>query len=408
MKFQHNPKYTTIAIYALIVLTLAMVCQYALENLGMVMGFLGKVTGFIVPVIYGVVFAFLLNPLLRTMESRLLPRIGGDQLKPTVRRGVAMILTYLIALICLAVFISIVLPQLLQSLFSILANVPSYIRSITTLYNDISIWLNNMLISNAGMDALGIAEGFSSQIRTTITSMLGALYDLLERSIGAMVTLTTNLTTGVINLILGVIISIYILTDREKLFAQLKKICCALFPKPFYHLLYDIALDVNRIVSGFVIGKVIDSLIIGILCVIGMSILGFPYAVLISVIVGVTNVIPYFGPIIGAIPGFIIIFIVNPVQSVWFLLFVLLLQQLDGNVIGPKILGDTIGLSPLWIIFSIMLFSGLMGVLGMFIGVPLFAIIYSLVKRLAAYLLNRKGESTNTRDYATDSNPLIK
>jgi len=117
---------------------------------------------------------------------------------------------------------------------------------------------------------------------------------------------------------------------------------------------------------------------------------------------------PLFRPIIGAIPGFIIIFIVNPLQSVWFLLFVLLLQQLDGNVIGPKILGDTIGLSPLWIIFSIMLFSGLMGVLGMFIGVPLFAIIYSLVKRLVAYLLNRKGESTNTRDYATDSNPLIK
>jgi len=408
MKFERNPKYTTIAIYALIVLIIAMICQQAIKEIGVVFGFFQAVAGFVVPIIYGVVFAFLLNPLLRTCDDKLLPYLFKNKLRPVTRRVIAMVLTYLTAMICMAAFIAIVLPQVLSSLVSILDYVPYSIKTLTFLYNDVTDWIADFMAANMVRDSFGVMDEISVKVLSSISGLLDYLYKLLENAIGTLYTLTASFANGVLNLVLGIIVSIYILMDREKLFAQLKKIGCAVCSKNMYELLYDIAKDINRIFSGFVIGKVVDSLIIGILCMIGMSILQLPYAALISVIVGVTNVIPYFGPFIGAIPGFIIILIADPVKSLWFLLFIFLLQQLDGNVIGPKILGDSIGLSPLWIITSIMLFSGLMGIKGMFVGVPLFAIIYSLVKRFVSFLLRRKGQSTNTRDYATDSNPLIK
>jgi len=409
MKFERNPKYTTIAIYALIVLIIAMLCYHALQSIGILFDYAHRLVGFVLPAVYGVVFAFLLNPLLRTIENRLLPRVFGKaKPKPSAKRGIAILITYLIALVALVAFFRLVLPQLIEGLVSLFGNVNYYFKYLTNLYDNIIVFMEEFLHANNSTNTTQIANELSDMIISSIRASLNALITLLEHSLSALATLAASISNIVINLVLGVIISIYILLDREKLFAQLKKIGRAVFPNDTYNLIYDIAMDINRIFSGFVIGKVIDSLIIGILCVIGMSILQLDYAVLISVIVGVTNVIPYFGPFIGAVPGAIILFIISPMKALWFLIFILLLQQLDGNVIGPKILGETIGLSPLWIVFSIMLFSGLLGVLGMFIGVPLFAILYSLVKRFIAYLLRRKGESDNTRDYDSESNPLIK
>ena len=409
MKFERNPKYTTIAIYTLIVLIIAMLCYHALQSIGILFDYAHRLVGFVLPAVYGVVFAFLLNPLLRTIENRLLPRVFGKaKPKPSATRGIAILITYLIALVALVAFFRLVLPQLIEGLVSLFGNVNYYFKYLTNLYDNIIVFMEEFLNANNSTNTTQIANELSDMIISSIRASLNALITLLEHSLSALATLAASISNIVINLVLGVIISIYILLDREKLFAQLKKIGRAVFPNDTYNLIYDIAMDINRIFSGFVIGKVIDSLIIGILCVIGMSILQLDYAVLISVIVGVTNVIPYFGPFIGAVPGAIILFIISPMKALWFLIFILLLQQLDGNVIGPKILGETIGLSPLWIVFSIMLFSGLLGVLGMFIGVPLFAILYSLVKRFIAYLLRRKGESDNTRDYDSESNPLIK
>jgi len=409
MKFERNPKYTTIAIYTLIVLIIAMLCYHALQSIGILFDYAHRLVGFVLPAVYGVVFAFLLNPLLRTIENRLLPRVFGKaKPKPSATRGIAILITYLIALVALVAFFRLVLPQLIEGLVSLFGNVNYYFKYLTNLYDNIIVFMEEFLHANNSTNTTQIANELSDMIISSIRASLNALITLLEHSLSALATLAASISNIVINLVLGVIISIYILLDREKLFAQLKKIGRAVFPNDTYNLIYDIAMDINRIFSGFVIGKVIDSLIIGILCVIGMSILQLDYAVLISVIVGVTNVIPYFGPFIGAVPGAIILFIISPMKALWFLIFILLLQQLDGNVIGPKILGETIGLSPLWIVFSIMLFSGLLGVLGMFIGVPLFAILYSLVKRFIAYLLRRKGESDNTRDYDSESNPLIK
>ncbi|MGI6404568.1 MAG: AI-2E family transporter [Oscillospiraceae bacterium] len=402
MKFERNDKYTTIAIYALLVIICSIVFHEGFKNLGMVSGFVGRVAGYLQPITNGIVFAFLLNPLLRFLEERLLSRFA---LKPLSRRVAGLILTYLLAFTFVGLFSSLVAPQIFSSIQSILNNLQIYFKALEKWYLNITSFIGSF---GESTEFERLLIGLLSQLLDSLRNLAAGASDYFYTLLPGVLSATQRVTTSIVNLFLGVIVSIYLLMDREKLFAQLKKILRAFTSDRSYRLITDIALDANRILSGFVLGKVIDSLIIGVLCFIGMSILRLPFAVLISFIVGITNVIPYFGPFLGAIPGALIIAVISPIQAVWFLLFILVLQQFDGNILGPKILGDSIGLSPLWIILSIMLFSGLLGVVGMFIGVPLFAIIYSLVKRFVTFLLERKGESPNTWDYASPKNPRIK
>lgn len=409
MKFYHDKKHTSLAIYAFLVLAAAMLFYEALQNAGSLFGRFASVIGYLQPVIIGFVIAYLLNPLLRRLDDRLLPRLlQRVRVKATIRRGIAIGLTYLITLICLSLFVAIVIPQLVSSIESLFSNMPYYIKTVTGIYRNLLSRLTEMQILNQGTELEYLSNNFIGRLVVITEGMLEKTGEYMEGMVSVVFLATTKITAGLINVILGIIISIYLLYDREKLFAQVKKITAAVFPDRFCRLLYELAQDSNRIFSGFIIGKVIDSIIIGILCFIVMSILGLPFAVLISVIVGVTNVIPYFGPFIGAIPGALIIFIINPPQALWFLIFIFVLQQFDGNILGPKILGDTTGLSALWVIFAITLFSRLLGVMGMFIGVPLFAILYSWIKKIIAFLLERKGKSTDTRDYDSDKNQLIR
>lgn len=404
MKFERNNKYTTIAIYAFLVVVASILFYYAFLSLGGGFPWIRKVMGFLKSVIYGLVFAFLLNPVLRFVETKLL---GKTKLRPTRRRGVGLLITYLFVLAFLALFFSLVIPQVFASAAALADNIQGYINVIMGWYNEL-------------VDYSAQGEGeFSAMLTGLLDQALLSLQNTLNNAgqyisqiawevWGATQRITTGIIMGVVNFVLGLIVSLYLLMDREKMMAQTRKALRALLPERGFHLLLDIAQDANRIVGGFVVGKVIDSVIIGIICFIGMTVFRLPYAALISMVIGITNVIPYFGPFLGAIPCAFIILVDSPIKMIWFVLFILALQQFDGNILGPKILGDSIGLSPFWIIFSIMLFNGLLGMLGMFIGVPLFAIIYSLFKRFTSYLLERKGESPNTRDYASEANPLIK
>ena len=197
----------------------------------------------------------------------------------------------------------------------------------------------------------------------------------------------TQLTAGVIlmvreilNFIIGMIVSIYVLFSKEKFMCQAKKLVYAIFRPTKANLILHVGSKSNEIFGGFIIGKIIDSAIIGVLCFIGLSILNIPYTLLVSVIVGVTNVIPFFGPYIGAIPSALLIFLADPVKGVYFVIFIILLQQFDGNILGPKILGNTTNLSSFWVLFAILLFGGVFGIVGMVIGVPVFAFIYQLIR----------------------------
>ena len=201
------------------------------------------------------------------------------------------------------------------------------------------------------------------------------------------------------NIVIGIIVSIYLLIDKEKLCALSKKITYGLFNKKHADKIVELVERSNYTFGRFLIGKIIDSLIIGVLTFVILTIFKMPYTILVSVIVGITNIIPFFGPFIGAIPSFIIILFVSPVQAVWFLLIIFVIQQLDGNIIGPKILGDSIGISAFWILFSILVAGKMLGILGMIIGVPLFAIIYSIIKEYIEDKLNKKGLKVETKDY---------
>ncbi len=208
-----------------------------------------------------------------------------------------------------------------------------------------------------------------------------------------------NVINIVKNLLIGLIVAIYVVNSKETFISQAKKITYSILPEPNAAFVIDQFRLAHRMFGGFIIGKMIDSLIIGVICFVGMSILNIPYVMLVSVIIGVTNIIPFFGPFIGAIPSALLILLANPLKSLYFLVFVLVLQQFDGNILGPKILGDSTGLSSFWVLFSILLFGGLWGFIGMVIGVPLFAVIYHLIRLTVNHFLRKKELSTVTEEY---------
>ncbi len=236
--------------------------------------------------------------------------------------------------------------------------------------------------------------------------ILAKVYEVVTDALPHVVGYTIQITSGIVRAAIGFIISVYVLYHKERFFAQAKKAMYALMKKERVDSLIRLGHKSNATFSGFIAGQILDALIVGILCFVFMSIFRFPYPMLISVLVAVTNVIPYFGPFIGAIPSILLVLMINPVQAFWFAIFILALQQFDGNVLCPKILGQSIGISAFWVIFALLLAGGIFGFLGMFIGVPIFAIIYTLVRSFIEERLTKKNLSTDTHDYASDENPI--
>ena len=201
------------------------------------------------------------------------------------------------------------------------------------------------------------------------------------------------------NLVIGVIISVYLLMGKRKFLAQAKKLCYALLGTKRGGIVCNVCTFANQAFGGFIGGKIIDSAIIGVLCFLGLSVLDMPYTMLISIIVGVTNVIPFFGPYLGAVPSALLLLVIDPMECLTFIIFILVLQQLDGNVIGPTILGDATGLNGFWVVVSILVFGSFFGIIGMVIAVPLFAVIYKIITEVVNRLLSNQGLSTVTSDY---------
>jgi len=248
-----------------------------------------------------------------------------------------------------------------------------------------------------------IADMFENTLLHTTDYLRNwAMNDLLPKSNQYLTSITSGLISifkVLLNIVVGLIVSVYLLFSKETFVGQFKKLTYALFKPKRANIIIETARKSNEIFGGFISGKILDSTIIGIICYIVLLIMKMPYAVLVSVIVGVTNVIPFFGPFIGAVPGFIIIVLANPLQGLYFLIVIFILQQVDGNIIGPAILGDSTGLSAFWVLFSILFFGGFWGIAGMLIGCPLFAVIYTIIKDFVNYCLKRRKLSTDTQTY---------
>ncbi|MDD2955996.1 MAG: AI-2E family transporter [Oscillospiraceae bacterium] len=398
MKIDWNRKYTTIAAYAFLVIAAAMLFYAAMTHFAVIRDFWNGLVTIMLPMIYGFSIAYVLNPVMRFFEDKLLTRLFGDKISTGVRRVAALLLTYFCSVAVITVFISIVAPQVASSVSGIVSNISSYIPAATA-------WLDGLL---SRLPSDPYVQELLTKATQSMEKLLEMFYSWVSSSLPYLLNVTKSLTVGVTNSVLGVIISIYLLMGKERLFAQTKKALYAFLPVHTVDRLVSVTHTSNQVFSSFITGKLLDSLIIGILCFISMSVFRMPMAMLVSVIVGVTNVIPYFGPFIGAIPSALIIFLVSPAKAFWFLILILVLQQFDGNILGPKILGESIGISALWVIFAILFFGGYFGVLGMFVGVPTFAVLYSLFRTAVELRLEKRGLPVETGEYASLRHPLLK
>lgn len=321
------------------------------------------------PFLIGFIIAYLLNPIMKLVENKLLFWMKSSK-HPTryqkAKRICSILITYVLTLGIVTALTVLLIPQVKTSVETLFKNIPSYIR---VLSENISGWVKMYHLDAAMFDQLLPYD--------TLTEYITAL---LNACFGWLVNVPMLLTTGFTNIVVGFIVSVYFLFDKEKFSRNLKKTVYALCKPATAEKVIDITKMSDRTFSQFIIGKIIDSAIIGVIAFPFMLMIYRPYALLISVIIGVTNVIPFFGPFIGAIPSALLILIVAPDRLLWFIIFVLVLQQFDGNILGPKILGDTTGLSPIWVLVGILAGSKLLGFTGMIIGVPLTAVLYILFK----------------------------
>ena len=345
---------------------------------------ISKLTGILMPFIYGAVIAYLLKPVCNCVEDflrRLLPEKMG-----TAANMLAVAISLLFGILVVYALFMMIVPQL--------------ITSVTTLYytarnnlNDFVDWASHQEIIASNQKLLDFIETSYDNLQDTLdnlvrTKLVPSMQSILSgAALGVM-----SFVTFLKNIIIGVIVSVYLLASRKKFGQQCKMILYSLIKPRWADIILEEVLYADKMFGGFINGKILDSAIIGVLCYIACLIFKFPSALLVSVIIGVTNVIPFFGPFIGAIPATLLILIQNPIKALWFVLFVLVLQQVDGNIIGPKILGNTTGLSSFWVLFAILLFGGLWGFVGMIIGVPLFAVIYDVLKKFVFHGLRRNEE----------------
>lgn len=352
------------------------------------------------PIVYGAFMAYLLAPVVNFFERGLTGAPAGKfhdpkRLSHAAVRAASILLTW--AVICVLVYLlaSVLLPELYKSIVQLISNVENY-------YNTISGWVEHLLESNPSVESWVAAQmdDYYEDINTWLTKeVLPQAQTVMVAAAGGVVSLLGFLK----NLLVGIIVSVYLLATKERCAAHARKVVYSLFSKGNVGWVLRGTRKVDDIFSGFVRGKLLDSLIIGILCFIGCSILKFPYTPLVSVIVGVTNIIPFFGPFLGAVPSAFLILLVSPMKALYFLVFVLALQQLDGNVIGPKILGGKTGLSSLWVIIAILVGGSFFGIPGMFFGVPVCACLYSAASFFVEVRLRKKDLPVDAGAYTADS-----
>lgn len=348
--------------------------------------FLSGILSALQPVAVGIVLAYLLCPVARFLETA----CGRIRWLSRWKRLLSVLMTLLLAVGVLILFCSLVMPQLVESVSSLVMDLPG-------LLEDQLERLNTYLESDND-----VAVAVMQMIESAENSLVSWIKTNLFSTVSTVANSILSLGSALVNMVVSVVVTVYLLLDREHYQAQCRKLFFAFSRRERVNRAVIEALQqTNRIFSGFISGKLLDSLIVGIICFVSLALLKMPYALLISVIVGVTNIIPMFGPFIGAIPSAFLLLLVSPSKCVVFLIFIIILQQVDGNIIGPRILGNSTGLSALYVTVAMLLFGKLLGFLGMIVGVPLFATLYYIIKRLAEYSLASQGLPTITAEYET-------
>lgn len=397
MKFSIDKKNFSWGLTAFLVIAASIILYYFLFHGSNISTGFRTVLRISMPIVDGMILAYLLTPLVNGIEKNLLipllKKLNKELTEKTKKRMrmLSIVITLIIVFLLVYAFFAMVIPQLLKSIQNIILQFPVYVDTIEH-------YTTKMLANNPSISEFvnGLLEKYSLQIPEWLNNNLMPKINAIIKSLSLSV---ISFLKAVWNLILGLIISVYILGSKETFCGQAKKIVFAFFDRKTANSIIGDFRFTHKTFSGFISGKILDSLIIGLICFSCISIMEMPYAVLISVIVGVTNVIPFFGPYLGAIPSALLILLIDPIKCVYFVIFILILQQFDGNFLGPKILGESTGLSGFWVIFSITVFGGYFGVFGMIIGVPTFAVLYAFVRKLTNRLLQKRGLPVTTEKY---------
>ena len=395
MKNQKHRDMAAWGLTAFITIVLCILFFFVLYKLRELHAFSRTLSAILQPISFGAVLAYVLTPIYNRVRSTLSRWLSGplkrQRLVNSLASGGGIAASLLFIILVAYGLVAAVVPEVVRSIVGIADDMDTYFATMSNWFNEFmsrdTIYAPyiRQLLDNVG-------TYIENLVNDTILPNLNSY--LVNLSAGVVQALRVTL-----NLIIGLIVAAYLLGCKDTLCAQSKKIIYGLFRTPAANLIVAKFRYAHQVFGGFINGKLLDSLIIGIIAMVFCNLLQFPYPMLLAVIIGVTNVIPFFGPFIGAIPCALLVLLVSPLQCLYFCIFILILQQFDGNILGPKILGDSTGLSSFWVLFSILLFGGLFGFVGMIVGVPLFAVFYSLVKDFIGWRLGRKDLSQDTDDY---------
>lgn len=363
----------------LILITYAILLYLGIKNIGAVLAFLSNVIKILMPFILGVLFAYVLNILMSFFERKMLYKLDNSKkhfLRKT-KRPLAILLTFLTVILFFTGIMNFVVPQLSQNIATLARKIPDYIKSVEYYIND-------------KIDALNLRGDFWNTVNQNWNEIINKTSQFISTAVTGIFILTVGLTNTIIDFFLSLIITIYILSAKEKLIRIIKKLIYAFLPERTSARILDIGSQANKTFQGFIAGQLTEALILGVLVFIGMLIFRFPYALLCSTIIAVTAIIPIFGAWIGIVLSAFIVFMAEPSKTLWFILFIIILQQIEGNLIYPRVVGSSIGLDGLWVLFGLVVGGSLFGIVGMLLGIPAFAVLYAIIRRVTNRRLKEK------------------
>ena len=396
--FKWDRTYINWGMTAFCVVALSLLFYFAVRNISVFGDFFRKLVTILAPFIWGLVICYLLSPLMRFLEERVFLPLGKRLYRKNKKGGagkfarvMSILFSEIVLLLLIAALVYLIIPQILSSVQMLVQNSGTYA-------DNVSKWLDGLLKNYPELDSYvgglfgNINANVGNWLETRLLPQLGSLITSVSSGV-------YGFARSIYNLIIGIIVSVYLLADKEGFLAAVKRLSYAVFSVETADKLRQGLNFVDKTFMGFLSGKILDSLIIGIICYIVCSILEMPYTLLVSVIIGVTNIIPFFGPLIGAIPSALIILMVDPSKCLIFIIFIIILQQIDGNIIGPRILGSSTGINGFWVMFAIILGSGLFGFWGMLLGVPVFVVIYTVIQNLIIKKLKKSDLPWKIADY---------
>lgn len=395
MRHKIENKYLYTGMTAFFVIGASLLLYFFFLRFDNIIGVFKKIIIILKPLIYGIVIAFILTQIFNYVDKRLskflIKKMNNEYLAKKYSKITSIVISVLVLFLALFLVLYILIPKLMISILGI-------IESWSYNVDNIEAWLRNILKESPALEKI-ILDAINDSSTSILSWISGALLPQMEMIMSSVTTGLGDMYKFITDFIIGLVFSIYILANKTKFIADLKKATYTILGIKKGNSLLHGARYSYKVFNGFVKGKLITSMIIGTACYIGMIILGLPHTLLISMIVAITNVIPFFGPFIGWIPSVILIAMISPLQALYFSILILILQQIEGNILEPKIVGNTTGISGFWVLFSIIVFGELFGFIGMIFGVPIFAIIYKFVSHETDKYLLKNKLPINEEDY---------